>query len=244
MKNKSLPFTYLIGWSVHKKFYYGVRYGKSATPASLWTSYFTSSIFVHEFRAVHGEPDIIEVRKTFTAATDARMWEFKVLRRLHVSTSSMWLNRREAPAMPSFVGPLNGMFGKSHSKETRSKISAKAVGRIWTEDQIKRCQIRNAGTKNPFYKKSHTAESRAKIKANTPAAFGKDNPSAKTYSFRSPTLEVFLVVGGFGHFCTSNNLSISKMHRNIDKGVIPSFSITKTSTQQTINCVGWSVSLC
>lgn len=31
-------YTYLIGWSSHNKFYYGVRYAKGSNPNELWKS--------------------------------------------------------------------------------------------------------------------------------------------------------------------------------------------------------------
>lgn len=33
------PYTYLIGWSKHNKFYYGVRYAKNSNPKELWITY-------------------------------------------------------------------------------------------------------------------------------------------------------------------------------------------------------------
>lgn len=81
-KQEFIPFTYLIGWSKLNKFYYGVRYSKTANPSTLWTNYFTSSTYVKEYRKLYGEPDIIEVRKTFSDANDALQYERRVLSRL------------------------------------------------------------------------------------------------------------------------------------------------------------------
>lgn len=89
---KHIPFTYLIGWSKHNRYYYGVRYKQGCNPGELWTRYFTSSKLVHEFRSKYGEPDIIEVRKTFSSSVDAVNWETKVLSRLDVLNESKWLN--------------------------------------------------------------------------------------------------------------------------------------------------------
>ena len=62
----NIPYTYLIGWSKLNKYYYGVRYAKNCHPSDLWTKYFTSSKYVKQFREENGEPDIIEIRKTFS----------------------------------------------------------------------------------------------------------------------------------------------------------------------------------
>ena len=61
----SKPYTYLIGWSKIKKYYYGVRYKIGCQPDDLWKKYFTSSYFVKCMRETFGEPDIIQIRKVF-----------------------------------------------------------------------------------------------------------------------------------------------------------------------------------
>jgi hypothetical protein len=40
-----------------------------------WKSYFTSSKYVQQLRDEHGEPDVIQIRKTFNNADSARLWE-------------------------------------------------------------------------------------------------------------------------------------------------------------------------
>lgn len=98
------PFTYLIGWSKLDKWYYGVRWSKNCKPENLWTSYFTSSIYVKEFRKIHGDPDIIEIRKVFENTTDARLWEHKVLKKLKVITNERFLNKSDNLSHCGFIG--------------------------------------------------------------------------------------------------------------------------------------------
>lgn len=86
------PYTYLIGWSKEKKFYYGVRYSKKCNPNELWVKYFTSSKHVHKFKELYGEPDIIQIRKVFITVDDARNWESKVLKRLNVVNRLDFIN--------------------------------------------------------------------------------------------------------------------------------------------------------
>jgi hypothetical protein len=86
------PYTYLIGWSNHKLYYYGVRYAKTCDPLELWVTYFTSSKYVKEFVKNNGDPDIISIRKTFNDANSARAWESKVLKRLCVKDRNDFLN--------------------------------------------------------------------------------------------------------------------------------------------------------
>lgn len=89
---KHIPYTYRIGWTSLNLYYYGVRFSANCHPNDLWKKYFTSSDLVHNTRKSHGEPDIIEVRKTFTTADRAILWEHKVLKRLRVHNNSQWLN--------------------------------------------------------------------------------------------------------------------------------------------------------
>lgn len=86
------PYTYLIGWSKHDRWYYGVRFAKGCNPSDLWVKYFTSSKLVARCRAIYGEPDVIDVRKTFATKTEAIDWEAKVLVRMGVVQQHKWLN--------------------------------------------------------------------------------------------------------------------------------------------------------
>jgi len=89
----TIPFTYLIGWSKQNKWYYGARWAKNCSPDSLWVTYFTSSQHVKKFRQLYGEPDVIEVRKTFSTEEAAQIYEERVLRRLNVLKKDKWLNK-------------------------------------------------------------------------------------------------------------------------------------------------------
>jgi hypothetical protein len=89
------PYTYLIGWSTHNVWYYGVRYAKNCKPEELWVTYFTSSKYVKRYREEHGEPDVIQVRKTFSDPVAARTYERKVLVRLNVVSEDKWLNKTD-----------------------------------------------------------------------------------------------------------------------------------------------------
>jgi hypothetical protein len=98
----NIPYTYLIQWSKTGMKYYGVRYGKNCQPEDFWVSYFTSSISVAEYISQHGEPDIIQIRKTFlgnSRVSDARLWEHKVLRRLKVIERSDFLNKSDSKSI-------------------------------------------------------------------------------------------------------------------------------------------------
>lgn len=111
--NKSIPFTYLIGWPEINKWYYGVRYSKKCHPNDLWKKYFTSSNKVKKMRKTHGEPSIIEIRKIFDDPKKALEYEQKVLKKLKVKTNEKWIN--VAIGQPS-------MEGKKHSEKTKNKM--------------------------------------------------------------------------------------------------------------------------
>lgn len=86
------PYTYLIGWTDHNMFYYGVRYAKDSNPCELWNTYFTSSKHVKNFAEKYGAPNLIQIRKIFKSAEQARLWETKILKRLHAKDRPDFLN--------------------------------------------------------------------------------------------------------------------------------------------------------
>lgn len=75
--------------------YYGVRYAKKCDPSELWKTYFTSSKYVSKYRKEYGEPDIIEIRKTFNDNTKARIWESKVLKKIDAKNRNDYLNKTD-----------------------------------------------------------------------------------------------------------------------------------------------------
>ena len=127
------PYTYLIGWSEHQKFYYGVRYAKKANPSELWVSYFTSSPIVKRFVKEHGQPDIVQVRKVFTDRITAITWEQKVLRKVNIKNNEKWLNGNLAGAIFKNLDHMRGkqghMAGKTHSDEAKEKMRQAKLGK-------------------------------------------------------------------------------------------------------------------
>jgi hypothetical protein len=98
MNDEYLPYTYLIGWSKLDKWYYGCEYSRRriANPKNLWVTYFTSSKEIAIQIEYCGEPDIIQVRRTFETGEKARQWEHKALSRLNVVFSKRWLNKTDS----------------------------------------------------------------------------------------------------------------------------------------------------
>ncbi len=145
------PFTYLIGWSTAKKFYYGVRYANNCHPSDLWTTYFTSSAFVARFREEFGEPDIIEVRRTFDSKLSAKLWEHRVLRRMRAATRKDFLNKNNGKSFLRNVG-------KPLTEEHKKSIGLRFKGKKQTADQISKRAKAWIGRK-------HSEESKAKMSA-------------------------------------------------------------------------------
>ena len=114
------PYTYLIRWTKLNISYYGVRYAQDCNPSDLWNPYKTSSKHVAKFIAEHGEPDVVQVRKTFIEVSVAQNWEHRVLKRMKVISSDKWLNRNDRLAPPI----LQGESHPNKRPENRAKISA------------------------------------------------------------------------------------------------------------------------
>ena len=164
----SVYFTYLIGWSQENKFYYGVRYAKNCNPSDLWTKYFTSSKYVMEFRQQYGEPDIIQVRKTFNNKEKARMWEEKVLRRIKIKSDTKWLNKTDTPMkLPILEGPCTETrrISIKNSRLKTKKKQCEFCGKFIDPGNFKqfhgeKCKMNPFIDKDILIKRSKTAKSR------------------------------------------------------------------------------------
>jgi hypothetical protein len=102
-----IPFTYIIGWSEHKQFYYGAKWAKGCQPSDLWKSYFTSSKQVEEFRKENGEPDIIEIHKTFSDKNSCVLFEHNYLTKIDAKNHPLFLNKSNGDK--SFYSDTTGM---------------------------------------------------------------------------------------------------------------------------------------
>jgi len=111
------PYTYLIGWSKLDRWYYGVRHAKTCNPKDLWVTYFTSSKHVAEFRKLHGEPNVIKIRKIFNDRATSLLWEEKLLKKIKAAQSDRWLNRHNG---------AKSFYCSKHTEETRLKMSQSA----------------------------------------------------------------------------------------------------------------------
>ena len=120
-----LSYTYLIGWTEHDTWYYGVRTANKHEPEKdLWVHYFTSSKQVTKFRELHDEPDVIRIDETFDDKEKAIEFEVQKLNEFDVLNESKWLNR----SIGGLIGP--GILGEKLSESHKRKIGESNKGRI------------------------------------------------------------------------------------------------------------------
>jgi len=177
MDTYTTPYTYHIAWTQLGQHYYGVRYANGCSPEDFWVRYFTSSETVRQYREQYGEPDVIEVRKTFDCPEKAMLWECKVLKRLKAAQSDKWLNKNNG-YKDFVIGPgiLAPHYGKKHSDETRQKMSEQRqkenngfFGKQHSEEAKQRMSEAKKGKPGlkgksaPHYGKQHSEETKRKI---------------------------------------------------------------------------------
>lgn len=154
------PYTYLIGWSELNLWYYGSRYARGCDPSDLWVKYFTSSERVKRLRCKVGEPDVIEVRRTFSNGKAARAWEYNVIKRMGAVRKSHWLNLANGGAYNPIGVPRSAETkeklriahtGKKnpHTEEWSAKVSAAKMGHAVTTETRAKLRAANVGKKQP-----------------------------------------------------------------------------------------------
>jgi len=143
------PYTYSLLHKPTGKKYYGARWAVNCHPNDLWQTYFTSSKHVKKLIEEYGKDSFIyTIRKVFNSVDDCRIWEQRVLTKLHVPKNTSWLNKNvcgrflpygkqskehiqkrvfkttgSGNGMFGRFGKLNPFYGKKHSNETIEKLS-------------------------------------------------------------------------------------------------------------------------
>ena len=185
-------YTYFVGWTKLNKFYYGVRYAKGCSPEDLFVTYFTSCKGVHNLIGEHGNPDLIEVRKTFENIDRAREWEHRVLRRLKVIEKDFWIN-----------------------KSDNKSICPIAAGSVeWTDSMRKKASVRMVG--NQIRKGSKDSETT--IIRKREAKLGKKRPEHSKKMFnRSPRARSVIINGVKYHTIAEASRHTSLSYHVINK---------------------------
>ena len=162
---ETIPYTYLIGWPEHNRYYYGVRYANGCSPEDLWNPYTTSSQSVYEFVKAHGTPTLKQIRQTFQSVDIARSWENRVLKKMQVVVKEQWLNKTDNKS----ITPMYGTDNPASNNDVKLKISRSVkqwyqknpnprLGAITPPEVIEKQSRAKQGSLNPFYGKSHTEE--------------------------------------------------------------------------------------
>lgn len=124
-RGTNVYYTYLIGWSKFNIWYYGSRVANKVSPKEdLWVKYFTSSKKVKQKINSLGQPDVVEIRKTFQCKKKCRLWETKVIQRIKAVEKFNWLNQTDNTNKFYHEGP-RGKFSLEH----RKKLSEAAKNR-------------------------------------------------------------------------------------------------------------------
>jgi len=159
----NIPYTYLIGWSNNKKFYYGVRYAKNCHPSDLFISYFTSSKHVKHYIKKYGTPDIIQVRKTFKTINEAIKWENRVLQKINAKENKNFLNASNNAALLPCVFDRAKNFENWLKLPREQKYSLEGKKRI-SESSRKSITSRHAQGKITYKKPDDTSNYKAAAK--------------------------------------------------------------------------------
>jgi hypothetical protein len=158
-----MPYTYLIGWKGQNLWYYGVRYASGCKPEELWKKYKTSSRYVAEAVSKYGDPDVIQIRKTFTSKKAAMRWEHKVLRRLNAVFSERWLNKTDNVAIDYHGSKRNTVPGM---EAARQKLKGKTYEEIYGPEKAAELKaLRSASRKGKSRVEIHGAEKAAELTA-------------------------------------------------------------------------------
>ena len=132
----TIPYTYLIGWSELNLWYYGCRYAEGCSPNDLWVKYFTSSKLVKNIRNAHGEPDVLDIRKTFNDKISTRLWEIEVIKRMGIVRDKRFLNQRNPGGLEDFMAK-RGSIPWNKGKTGLWKNPYKGTVNRYTDDHRK-----------------------------------------------------------------------------------------------------------
>lgn len=264
--NDRVPYTYLIGWSSLDIWYYGRRTGLGCHPSEFWVKYFTSSNDVRDFRNKHGEPDVIQIRKTFNknnTVTDCIKHEVAVIRRIKAVQKTNWLNKGNAGVEFSTTGKVIAKnletghavvvelteFNTTSLVGINSGIQFKKLECMWCHKEI---SVNNMANHTPYCclnpnKILHNKtgipladKTKDKMINNHWNVAGKNNPKAKNWILTSPNGEVTRIQGNLNQTLTDKQLSRNHLIANLGKLVEPGTDIRSEKTRRTF---GWKLEL-
>lgn len=176
--------------------------------------YFTSSSKIKTLRNNIGEPDVIQIRRTFQTKENALFWEERVLRRCRVLKDEKWLN-----------GNIGGKkffnYGAPRSDECRKKISERRkhyLSNLTDEERETLAQrSRDAGIKG-----ARKIGDKAKERFSDPEFYKKHLDSHNTDEYKTnlsnKMLEAFQKEDVINkHFVAVNTEEYKQLQRNLSK---------------------------
>lgn len=157
------PYVYAIMWSDLNLAYLGVRHGKGCNPDDLWKTYFTSSRYVKELRAKHGEPDHLEIIDTFLTGDEAIKAEYEIILDFGLHTNPVFLNKACGRQIVVDDDVRANMIKAQSNKsaETKARLSAALKGRKRSPDE---CAAISAATRGKK-RKPHSDKTKEKMRA-------------------------------------------------------------------------------
>lgn len=176
-EKNSIPYTYLIGWSKLKVYYYGVKYSKNANPETLWINYFTSSKHVANFRKLNGEPDIIKICKTFSISEDAINYESTILNKLYLILKNKnlfcnWLNKKYDIKAIHPEAALRGSKTKKPWKVNDKRKQLHSI-RMKTDKKCQEQIFKNLNKMNSEECREKARKTKEEFKNNNPEIYKK-----------------------------------------------------------------------
>ena len=133
-----------------------------------------------------------------------------------------------------YIGNENHMFGKNHSQETRDKISQANTGRVVSVEVRNEMSKRLKGENNPFYGKTHSQEAIDKIiKANT----GKTCPEERKQKISSFHNKLLRLLSPSGEIVEE----ITTIRKFCEKYNLDRKEISKVIKGELHQFKGWSV---
>lgn len=168
-----IPYTYYICWSKLDLHYYGSRtakvsqclYETGCHPNEFWKTYFTSSEEVKKVLEEHGNPDIIEIRKTFPDDPESCWsWEGRVLRKLKPTKKKHWLNASNLSGVPNSWSSVSEEERLEHCKNISRAKSGKPLPAYQVE-AMTIAQRKRVEEGRGF--SGHTDESKDQIRSST-----------------------------------------------------------------------------
>lgn len=194
-----VPFTYLLGWTKHNKWYYGRRTAKNCHPDDLWKTYFTSSKKVKKFRKEFGDPDVIQIRKTFPNNSKLCVfWECKILEKIDTKNNQNFLNKRSGDYKWDTTGISPTVYEDTLDKRKQTCLILYGKENSFSNEdiknKIKQANVSKYGVKNPSCSEDIKLKKQKTCKEN----YGVSNPS-KSLEIQNKKKENSLNKNGVTH---------------------------------------------